>query len=205
MFLVFEGIDGAGKSTQIQLLAEYLTRERDTKVFLLQEPGGTSLGKRVRSLLLEPRSGDLSAETEVFLFMAARSHLVKTRIRPAIDAGEIVLCDRFLWSSVVYQGIVGGLGVQEVLRLGKLATGGVMPDRTFLLDIPVATVARRKSFQREGDRIERKGLRFQERIRQGFLELARKYPRRFAIIDARGKAEVVHARVVERLPRRRRK
>ena len=205
MFLVFEGIDGAGKSTQIRLLAEYLTRERDTKVLLLQEPGGTSLGKRVRSLLLEPRFGDLSAETEVFLFMAARSHLVKTRIRPAIDAGEIVLCDRFLWSSVVYQGIVGGLGVQEVLRLGKLATGGVMPDRTFLLDIPVATVARRKSFQREGDRIERKGLRFQERIRQGFLELARKYPRRFAIIDARGKAEVVHARVVERLPRRRRK
>lgn len=205
MFLAFEGIDGAGKSTQIRLLAEHIKRDRHTKVLLLQEPGGTPLGKRVRSLLLEPRFGDLSAETEVFLFMAARSHLVKARIRPAIEAGETVVCDRFLWSSVVYQGIVGGLGVQEVLRLGKLATGGVMPDQTFLLDIPVATVARRKSFRQAGDRIERKGLRFQERVRQGFLELARKYPRRFTLIDARGKAEAVHARVVERLRRRKRK
>ena len=201
MFLVFEGIDGAGKSTQIRLLANYMKREKGLEVLVLQESGGTTLGKSVRKLLLKPTGGELTATTEVFLFMGARSHLVSTRIRPALEAGKVVICDRFLWSSVVYQGIVGGLGEKAVLDMGRIATKKVMPNQTYILDLPVSTVMCRKSFSHGGDRIENKGRSFQEKVRKGFLKLARQYPGKMTIIDARGSAETVHERIVAKLPR----
>lgn len=199
MFVVFEGIDGVGKSTQLRLLARFLESRSAARVTVLQEPGGTSLGEAIRALLLEPSGEELSAVTELFLFMAARSHLVARRIRPALAAGEIVLCDRFLWSSVVYQGIVGGVGIESVLSQGRLAVGDVGVTKTFVLDLPVDAATRRKAARGAEDRIERKGVEFQRRLRQGFLDLARLYPDHITVIDARGDEQVVHRRVREHL------
>ena len=195
MFLAFEGIDGVGKSTQLSLLADYMRDRHGADVLTLQEPGGTELGEHVRSLVLDPDHGPLEASTEVFLFMAARSHLVDMRIRPALREGRTVLCDRFLWSSVVYQGIVGGLGVQAVLDMGRVATGGTMPDRTFLFDISVSEASKRKTGREAVDRIEGKGDEFQEKLRVGFLQLAREFPEDIVIVDAGGSEDEVQQRL----------
>jgi len=198
MFLVFEGIDGSGKSTQADLLARHLRETRGLEAVLLREPGGTALGERLRELILDPRGEDLAPETEIFLFMAARAHLVRTRILPALREGKVVICDRFIWSTVVYQGLASGVPAQEIFRMyHRMAAQGLAISKTFLLDIdPGAAFGR----VRNPNRMEARGLAFQERVRQGFLSLARKYPRRVAVIDARGSADEVHARVVESLP-----
>jgi len=198
MFFVFEGADGVGKTTQVKLLAGHIREERGLDVLLLREPGGTPLGERVRRILLDPSTGELEAHTEMFLFMAARAQLLALRILPALERGAVVICDRYLWSSVVYQGIVGGLGVTEVMRIGRFAAR-VRPTRTFVLDLPPRLSYRRLHGR---DRMERRGREFQERVRQGFLDLARLYPRNVAVIDSRGTPLEVHRRILERLPAR---
>jgi dTMP kinase len=195
MFLAFEGIDGVGKSTQLTELAEYLRECSGKDVLVLQEPGGSELGERVRALVLDPALGPLDASTEVFLFMAARSHLVSTRIRPALAENKTVLCDRFLWSSVVYQGIVGGLGSETVLEMGRVATGGTMPTQTFLFDLPVPEASSRKVRRGQTDRIENKGDVFQEELRAGFLQLANEFPDAITVIDASGTEAEVQSRL----------
>ena len=125
MFLAFEGVDGAGKSTQVRLLAQHLEGQ-GREVLLCREPGGTELGEELRRILLMT-GGEMDPEVEVLLFMAARAQLCNKVIRPALEAGKVVISDRFLWSSVVYQGIVGGLGVEEVLSIGRVATRGLLP------------------------------------------------------------------------------
>ena len=196
MFFVFEGADGVGKSTQAKLLAEHLTAVHRSKVLLLREPGGTHLGEQVRKILLDPATGDLETATELFLFMAARAHLTARKILPALARGEVVVCDRYLWSSVVYQGIVGGLGISDVLRAGRLA-GAVPPTRTFVIDIPPQVAAGRMDGE---DRMESRGRSFQDGVRRGFLQLARRYPRNVAVIDGRGTPAEVHRKVLDRLP-----
>ena len=198
MFLVFEGADGTGKSTQTNLLAEYLRNQRKCRVDIVREPGGTNLGEKVREILLDPVTGDLEPQTELFLFMAARSHLVSERILPAMRRGTVVVCDRFVWSSVVYQGIVGGLGIQQVFRIGRLATSA-LPTRVFILDIPSSLAYRRLGRK---DRMEERGPDFQEQVRRGFLDLARRYPQKVVVIDGRGSARSVHKRVIQQLPER---
>jgi len=198
MFFVIEGADGSGKSTQANLLADALRAKRGCRVQRLREPGGTPLGEKVREILLDPDTGELSPQTELFLFMAARSHLVRERILPALAQGEVVICDRYLWSSVVYQGIVGGLGTQQVLRVGRLSTL-VQPTRTFIIDLPTEVAFRRMGGK---DRMEKKGLQFQEQVRRGFLELARRYPQKVAVIDGRGSPREVHRRILRHLPAR---
>jgi dTMP kinase len=199
MFLVFEGIDGSGKSTQACLLEKYLRRERRLSVLLVREPGGTRLGERVRDLVLSPSSGDLAAETELFLFMAARSHLVRSRILPALEAGRIVISDRFLWSSVVYQGYAAGVRPQEIFRMGRLAVAGLRATRTFLIDLDPKEAFLRI---RDRNRMEDRGLQFQRRVRTGFLALSRQVPRDSVVIDGRGSPDEVHERVLSSLPRR---
>jgi dTMP kinase len=197
MFIVLEGIDGSGKSTQARLLAESLRARRRLGVLLVREPGGTRLGERLRDLVLDPKSGDLAPETELFLFMAARAHLVRTRIRPALDVGQVVVSDRFLWSSVVYQGLAVGQPAAEILRMGRMALDGVRPTRIIIVDVdPKVALAR----VRNSNRMEGRGIEFQRRVRRGFLRLAGEFRRTAVVVDGRGTPEEVHARILESLP-----
>ena len=198
MFLAFEGADGAGKSTQVKLLAEHFERQ-GREVVICREPGGTELGEKLRGILLDPGSGDMGPEAEVLLFMAARAQLCSRVIRPALEAGKVVISDRFLWSSVVYQGIVGGLGIEEVLSIGRVATGGLLPELTFLIDLDPA--ASHSSLD-EGDRMESRGLDFQREVREGFAGLAADFPDNFALIDGSGSVEQVHEQVIKALPQK---
>ena len=196
MFIAFEGVDGAGKSTQVRLLGEHLERG-GREVVVCREPGGTGLGEELRRILLDPGSGDLQPEVEVLLFMAARAQLCNKVIRPELESGKVVISDRFLWSSVVYQGVVGGLGVEEVLSIGRVATRGLFPDLTFLVDLDPAAS---HSGLDDGDRMESRGIEFQRRVREGFLALAEEFKDKFILVDGGASIEQVHQQVLDALP-----
>jgi len=192
MFVTFEGVDGSGKSTQARLLVDAL-RAEGREVVATREPGGTELGERVRDLLLH---GDgLSPWAEATLFAAARAQLVEEVIRPALARGADVVCDRYVDSSLAYQGIGRELGVDRVLELNLVATGGLLPDRTFLLDLPVDEAAQRRGA--DSDRLEAEGREFAERVGIAYRELAAAFPRRIVRVDAtrppEEQAEIVRA------------
>jgi dTMP kinase len=184
MFVTFEGVDGSGKTTQARLLAEQLVSE-GREVVHIREPGGTALGERVRELLL---AGDTMAPwAEAALFAAARAQLVDEVIRPALARGADVVCDRYLDSSLAYQGLARGLGVERVLKLNLLATSGLLPDRTFLILLPLDEAAARAGG--DPDRIEREGRPFLEEVDKAYRELARVFAQRIALVDGTKKPE----------------
>jgi dTMP kinase len=195
-FVTFEGGDGTGKTTQINALENYLTRHGRVPL-VTREPGGTSLGRLIRRLLVEVGDQDIASSTELFLYLADRAQHVSEIIRPAITGGKIVLCDRFTDSTLAYQGYGRGIELGLLRRLNEIADQGTRPDLTFLLDCPVARGLSRTS-KRQGDagqpredRFEREKIEFHEKIRSGFLEIARAEPTRFRVIDAaRGIDEV---------------
>jgi dTMP kinase len=196
-FIALEGIDGTGKSTQCRLLADWL-RGRGFAVTQCADPGGTPLGDQLRAILLDHR-GDMGVVAEVFLFMASRAELVGRVIRPVLDAGSAVVTDRFLLSNVAYQGHGGGLDPEEVWRLGRLSTGGLEPDLSVVLDLPVAQSLFRRD--RLADRMERRALAYHEAVRRGFLEEARARPDRVCVVDAAQPVEVVQAGIVKEVTR----
>jgi dTMP kinase len=177
VFVSFEGIDGSGKSTQAELLASAL-REEGRRVVAVREPGGTELGERIRALLLEGAA--MSAWSEAALFAAARAELVEEVIAPALRDGAFVVCDRYVDSSLAYQGIARGLGVERVLVLNLNATGGLLPDRTFLVLLDPEEAAPRSG---DPDRIEREGIAFQRAVDAAYRELAERFPERITTLD----------------------
>jgi len=204
VFITFEGVDGAGKGTQLRLLLEYL-QEKDIDFIATREPGGTELAERIREIVLDPAHKGMSVITEALLFAAGRADHVATVIRPALEAGRTVICDRFVDSSIAYQACVGGLPQEFVVAINEMATGGLKPHRTIMLDIP-PEVARARRGVNGPDRIEQKDEWYYEQVREGYLERAKAEPRRFKVVDASGSVESVQAQVRklvdEVLPRR---
>ena len=198
LFISFEGIDGVGKSTQADLLETWLQAQGKTVVRTL-EPGGTEVGIEIRKILLHHR-GDLAPRAEAALFAADRAHHVASKIRPALDRGDIVITDRYFDSSVAYQGAGRELSQTEVRDLSLWAVGGLLPDLTVLLDLP-ADVARnrRNGSGTEPDRLESEKIEFFERARQAYLDLAKAEPERFLVIDASASVGVMQEHIVNRV------
>jgi len=191
MFISFEGIDGCGKTTQLRLLAEHL-RLAGLAVVETVEPGGTEIGRQIRRILLDPANAALHCHAELLLYFASRSQNVEEIIRPAIARGEIVLCDRFTDSTLVYQGCGRGLPKEKILQLDQLAAQGLEPDLTLLIDIDVATSGAR-SYRRNAQtgsaetRIDDESAAFHSRVREGYLGLARQWPARIRIVNGAAK------------------
>jgi dTMP kinase len=188
LFVTLEGIDRSGKTTQARLLCEALGE----RAVAVREPGGTAAGERVRELLKDP-SIAVEARTEALLFAAARAELVSEVIRPALEAGKIVISDRFLDSSLAYQGEARGLGVDEVAQVNAFATGGLQPDVTILLDLPLAAAAARAGV--EVDRFEQEGAALQESVSAAYAALAADDPR-WVVVDADREPDAVHRDVL---------
>jgi dTMP kinase len=192
-FIAFEGIDGSGKTTQAGLLTEAL-EGRGLAVTLTREPGGTVLGERIRRLVLDGEPGHLSLAAEANLFAAARAELVERVVRPSLNAGRWVVTDRFLDSSLAYQGAARGMGIDRVLDINEAAVAGCLPDLSLVIDTPVGAAAWRRSAA--SDRIEAEGAGFQGRVAEGYRELARRFPERVRLVPGDGPIETVHARVM---------
>ena len=196
-FLSLDGIDGCGKSTQCRLLADWL-RGRGYKVTTCRDPGGTALGDQLRTLLLDSAT-PRTPEAETLLFMASRAQLVAEVIRPALDRGEVVVSDRYLLSTVAYQGHGKGLDPFAIWQVGGFGCHGFRPDLTLVLDLPVEVAFAR--LNRPSDRMESLGEEFFEKVRQGFLDEARIFRDHIRVIDANQPGEVVHAQIIKEVSR----
>ena len=198
LFITFEGIDGVGKSTQANLLEEYL-RSLGHEVVRTLEPGGTELGQEIRQLLLH-RKGHVAARAEALLFAADRAHHVETKIKPALAGGNFVISDRYFDSSVAYQGAGRELSMDEVRHINIWATGGLLPNLTVLLDLDAAAArARRHTTGTSEDRIEQAKIEFFEATRKAFLTLAEAEPERFLVIDANQTVDQMQAQIRARV------
>lgn len=191
-FITLDGLDGSGKTLQLARLAGWL-RDRGNDVVTCRDPGSTATGDAVRAILLDRHDLALAATTEMLLYMAARAQLVAEVVRPALERGSWVVSDRYLLANVVYQGHAGGLEPDVVRSVGAIATGGLAPDLTLLLDVDLATAARRLA--RPLDRLERRGDDYRSRVRAGYLAEARTDPGRIVVVDATDGPDVVADRI----------
>lgn len=198
LFISVEGIDGVGKSTQLGLLEEFLVAQGRTVLRTL-EPGGTDLGQEIRHLLLH-RKGDVTPRSEALLYAADRAHHVATKIRPALERGEVVLTDRYLDSSVAYQGVGRALDAEEVRAISMFAVENLLPALTILLDLPAEVArARRSQTGQEPDRLEREKVEFFEAVRQAYLEMASREPERWLVIDASASIAAMQEQIRDRV------
>ncbi|MDR2168319.1 MAG: dTMP kinase [Clostridiales bacterium] len=195
IFISFEGGEGSGKTTQIQLLIDYLTA-RDLPVAAMRDPGGTPIAEKIRTVLKDKKNNALTARAEALLYFASRSQMVETLVRPHLDEGTIVICDRFTDSTTVYQGHANGLNLDELEFIGNFATGGLIPNLTFLLEIEPEAGLARKAAQGKLDRMEAKGLEFHRRVAAGYAHLAKSNPGRIITIDAGLPVNEIHEIVV---------
>ncbi len=201
LFITFEGPEGSGKSTQARLLAEWLA-EQGHDVLFTREPGGTSIGDRIRQILLSPNSVGLVAEAEVLLFSASRAQLVREVILPHLEQGGIVICDRYADSTDAYQGYGRGLDMDVLKQITRFATRGLAPDLTFLLDVPVKEGLYRKrqgNGEDDWNRMEAEVLAYHERVREGYLTMAAQEPERWVVLDGLQPVHVLQEQIRERV------
>lgn len=196
MFLTFEGPDGSGKTTQIRLLCDDL-RRRGHDVFLTREPGGTRIGETIRDLILDPANGEMSPMAEALLYAASRAQHVEEAIRPALERGQIVICDRFMDSSIVYQGYGRALG-EPVRIINEIAVAGLVPDLTFLLLVEPET-SRERLQSGPLDRLEQEGHEYYKAVYDGYRDLAGLYPERIRTIDGSMDRDAIQARIRDEL------
>ena len=199
MFISLDGGDGVGKSTQVALLADWL-RRLGHSVVTCRDPGSTRLGEAIRSFLLDRHDLQMTPKAEMLLYMAARAQMVEEVIRPALAAGQTVIADRYLLANVVYQGYGAGLDVETLWQIGRVATGGLMPELTIVLDIPVELAIGRLGDK--PDRIEARDRDFHLRVRQGFLTEAHRQPDQIVVLEATGSVEQVHQQIQQLLRQR---
>jgi dTMP kinase len=200
LFITFEGPDGAGKTTQLQRLASFL-EQQNVSILKTREPGGTKISDQIRHIILHPEHREMVAETEILLYAASRAQHVREKIKPALEEGKIVLCDRFVDASVAYQGYGLGFG-KDVIQINDFATGGLIPDRTYLIDLPPeegrARMDSRKNneFGQELDRIEQKELEYHRHVRHGFHQLAQEN-QRILLIDGQHAIEQIQEIIIK--------
>jgi dTMP kinase len=180
-FVVFDGPDGSGKSTQFRRFSD-VARAAGVDVVEVREPGGTAIGEKIRAILLDPANAEMTTRAEMLLYMASRAQLFEQRIAPAIAAGSLVLADRFVSSTLAYQGTAGGLREDEILAVGEVATGNRWPDLTVVFDVSTEVAMKRLSPLL--DRMEQKGIEFHARVRAGYAAQARRWPDRYAVVDS---------------------
>jgi len=199
MFISFEGIDFSGKSTQIELFKDYL-EEHNKKVEILREPGGTEISEKVRQVLLDNKNDEMFAEAELLMFSASRAQLVREKIRPYLEKGIYVISDRYHDSSTAYQGYGRGIPIETVKQIHQLAIGDTIPDLTFFIDIPVGIANERRKKKSKGklDRIELADTEFYNRVRTGYLEIAKK-EERFKVIDGTQTIETIQNQIISEL------
>jgi dTMP kinase len=190
MFITLEGPEGSGKTSHIPHLVEFL-REKGYNVFPTREPGGTSIGEQIREVIHDLKNAEMHPRTETLLYQAARAQIVEQVIKPRLALGEVVLSDRYFDSTIAYQGYGHGQNLEQVRQLVWYATGGLVPDRTVLLDLDIETGLQRKSRQNEWNRLDAYTVEFHQRVRNGYLEMVQQEPFRWVVVDAsRGWDEV---------------
>lgn len=194
LFITLEGPDGGGKSTQARLLVEYLTA-RGTPALLTREPGGTTIGDQIRRTLMDLGNTGMQPRTEILLFSASRAQIVHQVIRPRLEAGGVVVCDRFYDSTLAYQGYGHGLDLTALRAITEFATGGLRPDLTFLIDLPAEDGLRRRRRGGQWNRLDAYDLGFHQRVRQGYFDLAAAEPDRWVTVDATRPVEAVQSEI----------
>jgi dTMP kinase len=198
-FIVLDGCDGAGKTTQARMLSDAL-RQPGRDVLALREPGGTRLGEALRHILLDPTNDEICLRAEVLLYSACRAQLIDEKLLPALAEGSVVICDRYYYATVAYQGYGGGESPEDLYELSRYTTGGLEPDVAFILDLTPEDGLRRLATS--PDRIEARGIEYFHRVRKGFKEIAARDPERFVIVDAMAPTAQVHLAILEELKKR---
>jgi len=195
VFISLEGIEGCGKSTQARMLHEYISG-LGYNVVLTREPGGTPIAEKIRGILLDPSNEDMTDITELFLYLASRSQHVEQVIKPALNDEKIVICERFSDATCAYQGYARGLDLQVIENLTQIATKGLEPDLTIVLDLEVEEgLLRAERFKNHLDRVESQSIEFHNKVRKGYLDIARRHSERVKVVDANGSVEDVHLRI----------
>ena len=198
MFITLEGCEGVGKSRQIRLLEEYL-KQNNKKYYLTREPGGTVVSEQIRNVILDGKNVSMTDECEALLYAAARVQLLKEVVKPKLDAGELVLCDRYIDSTFAYQGYARGLSLEFIEKINDYAIKNFMPNYTIFLNLSPKDAFIRKGGVDKGDRLELSGIEFHNKVYAGYLDLANKYKERFIVIDASGSVQQTHQKIVNAL------
>lgn len=195
-FITFEGCEGVGKSTQIKRIHQYM-QAFNCLVILTREPGGSEIAEKIRGIILDKDNTALSGQAELLLYLAARAQHLEEIVKPALNDGQIVLCDRYIDSTYAYQGVARGLGAEKVRALNALTVGEYVPDFTVFLDCPPHIAFARKGGIDKDDRMEREGMEFHNKVYEGYLKIAKAEPERFIRIDARGTKEETHEKILK--------